>query len=109
MKKGDMKMEQYKDLIFNTNKKIDKMIMEMLVIQEILNTKVNELTQEEKYFLETEKKELMNNFKIEFRKNNLKEIKKYNKLKECNEQNFSIVKNIKKIYNIINLKGNCIK
>ena len=78
-------MEQYKDLIFNTNKKIDKMIMEMLVIQEILNTKVNELTQEEKYFLETEKKELMNNFKIEFRKNNLKEIKKYNKLKECNE------------------------
>ena len=51
MKKGDMKMEQYKDLIFNTNKKIDKMIMEMLVIQEILNTKVNELTQEEKYFL----------------------------------------------------------
>ena len=78
-------MKQYKDLIFNTNKKIDKMIMEMLVIQEILNTKVNELTQEEKYFLETEKKELMNNFKIEFRKNNLKEIKKYNKLKECNE------------------------
>ena len=85
MKKGDMKMEQYKDLIFNTNKKIDKMIMEMLVIQEILNTKVNELTQEEKYFLEIEKNELMNNFKIEFRKNNLKEIKKYNKLKECNE------------------------
>ena len=78
-------MEQYKDLIFNTNKKIDKMIMEMLVIQEILNTKVNELTQEEKYFLEIEKNELMNNFKIEFRKNNLKEIKKYNKLKECNE------------------------
>ena len=85
MKKGDMKMEQYKDLIFNTNKKIDKMIMEMLVIQEILNTKDNELTQEEKYFLEIEKNELMNNFKIEFRKNNLKEIKKYNKLKECNE------------------------
>ena len=78
-------MKQYKDLIFNTNKKIDKMIMEMLVIQEILNTKVNELTQEEKYFLEIEKNELMNNFKIEFRKNNLKEIKKYNKLKECNE------------------------
>lgn len=77
-------MKKFKDLIFNTNKKIDKMIMEMLVIQEILNTKVNELTQEEKYFLETEKKELMNSFKIEFRKNNLKEIKKYNKLKECN-------------------------
>ena len=74
-------MEQYKDLIFNTNKKIDKMIMEMLVIQEILNTKADELTQEEKYFLEIEKNELMNNFKIEFRKNNLKEIKKYNKLK----------------------------
>ena len=78
-------MEQYKDLIFNTNEKIDKMIMEMLVIQEILNDKDDELTQEEKYFLETEKKELMNSFKIEFRKNNLKEIKKYNKLKECNE------------------------
>ena len=78
-------MEQYKDLIFNTNEKIDKMIMEMLVIQEILNTKADELTQEEKYFLEIEKSELMNNFKIEFRKNNLKEIKKYNNLKECNE------------------------
>lgn len=72
-------MESYKDLIFNTNEKIDKMIMGMLVIQEILNYKADELTPEEKYFLETEKKELMNNFKIEFIKNNLKEIKKYNK------------------------------
>lgn len=78
-------MKKFKDLIFNTNEKIDKMIMEMLVIQEILNTKADELTQEEKYFLEIEKSELMNNFKIEFRKNNLKEIKKYNRLKECNE------------------------
>lgn len=76
-------MESYKDVIFNTNEKIDKMIMEMLVIQEILNDKADEITNEERYFLETEKKELMDCFKVEFRKNNLKEIKKYNKLKEC--------------------------
>ena len=78
-------MKKYKNLIFNTNEEIDKMIMEMLVIQEILNNKADELTKEEKYFLEIEKKELMDCFKIEFRKNNLEEIKKYNKLKECNE------------------------
>lgn len=78
-------MKKYKNLIFNTNEEIDKMIMEMLVIQEILNNKADELTKEEKYFLEIEKKELMDCFKIEFRKNNLEEIKKYNKLKVCNE------------------------
>ena len=75
--------EKFKDLIFNSNKKINKMIIDMLILQEILNKK--ELSKEEKNFIENEKDEIMNCFKIEFRKNNVEEIKKYKKLNECKE------------------------
>ena len=76
-------IEKFKDLIFNSNKKMNKMLIDMLILQEILNE--NNLTTEEKYFIESEKEKILNCFKIEFRKNNLEEIKKYNKLKECKE------------------------
>ncbi len=76
-------IEKFKDLIFNSNKKMNKMLIDMLILQEILNE--NNLTKEEKYFIESEKEEILNCFKIEFRKNNVEEIRKYNKLKECKE------------------------
>ena len=74
-------IENFKDLIFNSNKKMNKMIVDMLILQEILNE--NNLTEEEKYFVENEKEYMLNCFKKEFRKNNVEEIRKYNKLKEC--------------------------
>ena len=76
-------IEKFKDLIFNSNEKMNKMLIDMLILQEILNE--NDLTKEEKIFIESEKEEILNCFKIEFRKNNVEEIRKYNKLKECKE------------------------
>ena len=73
--------EMFKDLIFNSNKKMNKMIVDMLILQEILNE--NNLTEAEKNFVENEKEEILNCFKKEFRKNNIEQIRKYNKLKEC--------------------------
>ena len=73
--------EIFKDLIFNSNKKMNKMIVDMLILQEILNE--NNLTEAEKNFVENEKEEILNCFKKEFRKNNIEQIRKYNKLKEC--------------------------
>ena len=73
--------EMFKDLIFNRINKMNKMIVDMLILQEILNE--NNLTEEEKYFVENEKEEILNCFKKEFRKNNIEQIRKYNKLKEC--------------------------
>lgn len=73
--------EMFKDLIFNSNKKMNKMIVDMLILQEILNE--NNLTEAEKNFVENEKVEILNCFKKEFRKNNIEQIRKYNKLKEC--------------------------
>ena len=75
--------EKFKDLIFNSNEKMNKMLIDMLILQEIL--KENDLTKEEEIFIESEKEEVLNCFKIEFRKNNVEEIRKYNKLKECKE------------------------
>lgn len=74
-------IEKFKDLIFNSNKIMNKMIVDMLILQEILNE--NNLTEAEKNFVENEKEEILNCFKKEFRKNNIEQIRKYNKLKEC--------------------------
>ena len=73
--------KEYKNLIFNLNEKVNKMLIEMLVIQETINT--NNLSKEELYFLKSIKNEMMKIFKKEFRRINNKEIKKYNCIKEC--------------------------
>ena len=41
--------EKFKDLIFNSNEKMNKMLIDMLILQEILNE--NDLTKEEKIFM----------------------------------------------------------
>ena len=66
------------ELRFHLTENMNNMMLDLLVIQQMLNE--SKLNKKEKELLENQKKELLRLFRIEFQKNNVEQIKKYNEL-----------------------------
>ena len=71
-----MKME---DLRFNLTEEMNNMMIEMLITQQMLK-EVKNLSKRHRKLLENHKLEIMEEFKKQFQKHNVEEIKKYNEL-----------------------------
>ena len=71
-----MKME---DLRFNLTEDMNNMMIEMLITQQMLK-EVKNLSKRHRELLENHKLEIMEEFKKEFQKHNVEQIKKYNEL-----------------------------
>lgn len=71
-----VKME---DLRFNLTEEMNNMMIEMLITQQILK-EVKNLSKRHRKLLENHKLEIMEEFKKEFQKHNVEQIKKYNEL-----------------------------
>lgn len=71
-----MKME---DLRFNLTEEMNNMMIEMLITQQMLK-EVKNLSKRHRKLLENHKLEIMEEFKKEFQKHNVEQIKKYNEL-----------------------------
>ena len=72
-----MKME---DLRFNLTEDMNNMMIEILITNQKL--KDSSLTEEDRKLLEEHKNELLEQFRIEFQKHNVEQIKKYHELIE---------------------------
>jgi len=66
------------DLRFNITEDMNNMMIEMLIISQMLNE--SGLSTEKRELLENHKWEVMEEFRKEFQKNNVNEIKKYNEM-----------------------------
>jgi len=66
------------DLRFNLTEEMNNMMIELLVTEQMM--KENKLTKKERKFLENHKAELLEDFRKEFQRNNIEQIKKYNEL-----------------------------
>lgn len=66
------------DLRFNLTEEMNNMMIELLITQQML--KESKLTKRNRKLLENHKLEVMEEFKKEFQKHNVEEIKKYNEL-----------------------------
>ena len=71
-----VKME---DLRFNLTEDMNNMMIEMLITQQMLK-EVKNLSKRHRKLLENHKLEIMEEFKKEFQKHNVEQIKKYNEL-----------------------------
>ena len=71
-----MKME---DLRFNLTEEMNNMMIEMLITQQMLK-EIKNLSKRHRKLLENHKLEIMEEFKKEFQKHNVEQIKKYNEL-----------------------------
>ena len=71
-----MKME---DLRFNLTEEMNNMMIEMLITQQMLR-EISNLSKRHRKLLENHKLEIMEEFKKEFQKHNVEQIKKYNEL-----------------------------
>ncbi len=71
-----MKME---DLRFNLTEEMSNMMIEMLITQQMLK-EIKNLSKRHRELLENHKLEIMEEFKKEFQKHNVEQIKKYNEL-----------------------------
>ena len=69
---------EFKDLRFHLTEEMNNMMIELLVTEQIM--KENKLTKEERKLLENHKAELLEDFRKEFQRNNIEQIKKYNEL-----------------------------
>ena len=69
-----VKME---DLRFNLTEEMNNMIIEMLITQQMLK-EIKNLSKRHRKLLENHKLEIMEEFKKEFQKHNVEQIKKYN-------------------------------
>ena len=67
------------DLRFNLTEEMNNMMIEMLITQQMLK-EVKNLSKRHRKLLENHKLEIMEEFKKEFQKNNVEQIKKYNEL-----------------------------
>lgn len=72
------KNNKFLDLKFNLTEDMNNMMIEMLITQQMLRD--SSFDKEDKILLENHKQELMEQFKIEFQKNNREQIKRYNEL-----------------------------
>ena len=66
------------ELRFHLTENMNNMMLDLLIVQQMLNE--SKLSQKERQLLENRKKELLRLFRIEFQKNNVEQIKKYNEL-----------------------------
>lgn len=71
-------MKKLSDLRFCLTEEMNNMMIEMLITQQMLRD--SSFDKEDKILLENHKQELMEQFKIEFQKNNKEQIKRYNEL-----------------------------
>ena len=72
------KNNKFLDLKFCLTEEMNNIMIEMLITQQML--KDDRIDKEDKILLENHKQELMEQFKIEFQKNNREQIKRYNEL-----------------------------
>ena len=70
---------EMKDLRFNLTKNMNNTMIQMLIVNQMLKEN-KKLSKKDKKLLEKHKNELLELFRIEFRKNNVEQIKKYNEL-----------------------------
>ena len=66
------------ELRFHLTENMNNMMLDLLIVQQMLNE--SKLNKRERQLLENKKKELLRLFRIEFQKNNVEQIKKYNEL-----------------------------
>lgn len=69
---------EWKNLRFYLTEEMNNMIIELLVTEQMM--KENKLTKKERKLLENHKAELLEDFRKEFQRNNIAQIKKYNEL-----------------------------
>lgn len=69
---------EWKNLRFHLTEEMNNMIIELLVTEQMM--KENKLTKKERKLLENHKAELLEDFRKEFQRNNIAQIKKYNEL-----------------------------
>jgi len=67
------------DLRFNLTEEMNNMMIEMLITQQMLK-EVKNLSKRHRELLENHKLEIMEEFKKEFQKHNVEQIKRYNEL-----------------------------
>ncbi len=72
------KNNKFLDLKFCLTEEMNNIMIEMLITQQMLRD--SSFDKEDKILLENHKQELMEQFKIEFQKNNREQIKRYNEL-----------------------------
>ena len=70
---------KFEDLRFNLTEEMNNMMIEMLITQQMLK-EVKNLSKRHRKLLENHKLEIMEEFKKEFQKHNVEQIKKYNEL-----------------------------
>ena len=75
----DKRLEPIKDLEFNLTEDMNNTMIQMLIVNQMLKEN-KKLSKKERKLLEEHKNELLELFRIEFRKNNVEQIKKYNEL-----------------------------
>ena len=69
---------EWKNLRFHLTEEMNNMMIELLVTEQMM--KENKLTKKERKLLENHKSELLEDFRKEFQRNNIEQIKKYNEL-----------------------------
>lgn len=69
---------EWKNLRFHLTEEMNNMMIELLVTEQMM--KENKLTKNERKLLENHKAELLEDFRKEFQRNNIEQIKKYNEL-----------------------------
>ena len=71
-------MAKNENLRFNLTEDMNDMMIEMLIVQQMLSN--DKFDKEDKILLENHKQRLMKEFTKEFKKNNIEQIKLYNKM-----------------------------
>lgn len=74
----NIKNNEFLDLRFYLTEEMNNMMLELLITQQML--KENKLSKQDRELLENYKNEVMLQFRKEFQKNNVEQIKKYNEL-----------------------------
>ena len=74
----NIKNNEFLDLRFYLTEDMNNMMLELLITQQML--KKNKLSKRDRKLLENHKNEVMLQFRKEFQKNNVEQIKKYNQL-----------------------------
>ena len=70
--------KEWINLRFHLTEEMNNMMIELLVTEQMM--KENKLTKKERKLLENHKAELLEDFRKEFQRNNVEQIKKYNEL-----------------------------
>ena len=66
------------ELRFNLTEELNNTMIELLITQQMLNE--NKLSRRDRKLLQHHKAELLEQFRLEFQRNNIEQIKKYNEL-----------------------------